>query len=171
MKRVLVIGSGGSGKTTFAGRLHERTGLPLVHLDALYWTSGWVATPAEQWEAVVSQLVQRPEWIMDGNYGGTLPMRMAAADTVVFLDVGRLRCLFRLALRRLRFAGRSRPSLPDGCSERLTWEFVRWVWTYPARRRPGILRQLEALGDRTRVVVLRTARDIETFLASVAPRA
>ncbi len=87
LKRILVIGSGGSGKTTFARRLAERTKLPLIHLDALYWRPGWDPTPDEEWRAKVAELVNTPAWIMDGNYGGTLNIRLAACDAVVFLDI------------------------------------------------------------------------------------
>src|SRR5438034_11750677 len=86
LKRILVIGSGGSGKTTFARRLAERTTLPLIHLDALYWRPGWDPTPADEWRARVEALANEPAWIMDGNYGGTLDIRLAASDTIVFLD-------------------------------------------------------------------------------------
>ena len=89
MRRVLVIGSGGAGKSTFAARLAARTGLPLIHLDACFWRSGWDPTPPDEWARRVADLMSRQEWVMDGNYGGTLDARLAACDTVIFLDVPR----------------------------------------------------------------------------------
>ena len=167
MQRVLVIGAGGSGKTTFARRLAERTGLPLVHLDALYWRPGWVPTPPEEWRALVEGLVARPSWIMDGNYGGTLDLRLAAADAVVFLDLPRTLCLWRVLARRLRTPGRNRPELPAGCPERLSWEFLAWIWTYPSRRRPNILRRLAPVMDAKQVTVMGSASEVEAFLAGL----
>lgn len=169
MKRVLVIGSGGSGKTAVARRLAERTGLPLVHLDALYWRPGWVPTPADEWRATVQQLVTADAWIMDGNYGGTLDLRLEACDTVVFLDLPRIVCLWRVLKRQLRYLGRVRPDLPPGCRERLSWDFLAWIWTYPVRRRGDILKRLAALAPRKRVVVLRSGAAIEELLAAGAP--
>jgi adenylate kinase family enzyme len=163
MRRVLVIGSGGAGKTTLAVRIAARTGLPLIHLDSLYWRPGWIPTPTDEWERTIAELVQRPLWIMDGNYGGTLEPRLAAADCVVFLDVPRLRCLWRLLKRRVRHAGRSRPSVAPGCPERLTAEFLRWVWTYPTRRRPGILARLDELRGDKAIAILRKPADVEHF--------
>ncbi|HZD05610.1 MAG TPA: isopentenyl transferase family protein, partial [Longimicrobiales bacterium] len=72
MRRIMVIGPGGSGKTTLSLRIAEATGLPVIHLDSLYWREGWRPTPTPAWEEVVSDLVRRPSWVMDGNYGGTL---------------------------------------------------------------------------------------------------
>lgn len=164
MRRVLVIGPGGAGKSTFARSLAERTGLPLIHLDTLYWRPGWIATPNEQWDRVVDELLTREAWVMDGNYGRTLPARLAACDTVIFLDFPRSVCLWRVAKRWWRYRGRSRPDLAAGCPEQLTWEFVWWIWTYKTRRRPGVLRQLAALPDGTSAAVLRSGRDARRFL-------
>lgn len=104
---------------------------------------------------------------MDGNYGGTLDARLAACDTVVFLDVPRLVCIARVIRRALRYAGRTRPDMAPGCPERLTWEFLAWVWTYPTRRRPDVLRRLAALPPETRVAILRTRRDVERFVEAI----
>lgn len=112
MRRVLVIGSGGAGKTTLARRIAARTGLPPIHLDALFWKPGWVPTPEPGWDAVVAELVTRDAWVMDGNYGRTLPQRLAAADTVIFLDYPRLRCIWRALRRSIRHHGRE--ALGDG---------------------------------------------------------
>jgi len=170
MERVLVIGSGGSGKTTVARTIAERLGVPLIHLDALYWRPGWTPTPPDEWERSVAELIARPRWVMDGNYGGTLGMRLAACDGVVFLDMPRRVCLWRILKRRVRYRGRRRPDVAPGCPERVTWEFVRWVWTYRKRRRGAILERLGALTG-CRVVILSSRREVERFLASLAPSA
>jgi adenylate kinase family enzyme len=168
--RVLVIGPGGAGKSTLARRLAERTGLPLVHLDALYWRPGWVEPPREEWGATVAALVTGERWILDGNYGGTLATRIAACDTVVFLDAPRSLCLRRVFGRWLSGRGRVRADVAPGCPERLTWSFLWWIWTYPRRRRGEVLARLAALRPGQEAVVLRSRGDVERFLDSV-PRA
>lgn len=160
----MVIGCGGSGKTTLSRALAQRTGLPLVHLDAEYWRPGWTPTPAEEWRARVARLAAEPRWILDGNYGGTLDLRLARADCVVFLDVGAVRCLSRVTARRFRHGGRSRPSLAPGCPERITLSFAWWILTYRWRRRPGIVARLAALGPETAVHVVATPADVRRLL-------
>jgi adenylate kinase family enzyme len=165
MQRVLVIGSGGAGKSRFASRLGAATGLPVVHLDACYWHTSWTPTPKDEWARAVGELAARDAWVMDGNYSGTLDVRIARCDTVVFLDVPRLVCLWRVVRRWLRHLGRTRADMAPGCPERLNWEFVQWIWTYPRERRPGILRRLGALAPGQRAVILRSRREIERFLS------
>ena len=130
----------------------------------MYWRPGWDPTPADEWRTKVEALVRTPAWIMDGNYGGTLDIRLAACDAVVFLDIPRLVCLWRVMRRQLQHGDRNREELPTGCPERLTWEFLKWIWTYPARRRGSILRRLEALEPRKRVYVLRSSREMDRFV-------
>lgn len=165
MRRVLVIGSGGAGKSTFAARLGARTGLPVFHLDALYWRPGWVSLPHDEFDAALDEVLAGERWIVDGNYSRTMERRFAACDTVVFLDVPRLVCLFRALKRRVRFHRRVRPDMAPGCEEKLDREFLGWIWTYPRRRRPKILRRLRELEGGKRVAILRTAADVERFLA------
>lgn len=164
MQRVLVIGSGGAGKSTFAKRLGECTGLPVIHLDALFWQPGWVETDRGEWAARVDELLRLDRWIMDGNYSGTLDRRLLAADTVIFLDLPRALCLWRVVVRRIRFRGRSRPDMRENCPERLSWEFLRWIWTYPHARRPRILERLNGIGDGRRVYRLISRAQVEKFL-------
>jgi adenylate kinase family enzyme len=167
-RRIIIIGSGGSGKTTLAKAIAARTGLPVIHLDRLFWHPGWVPTPDEEWDAVIDELVSREQWIMDGNYGRTLARRIAAADTVVFLDAHPFVSLWRIIKRRIQNRGRVREDVAPGCPERLNWEFVHWVLTFRGRRRPGILRALATARPDQRVVILRNARDVAEFLATIS---
>jgi adenylate kinase family enzyme len=169
MDRVLVIGSGGSGKSTVAKAIASRLGLPLIHLDALYWHPGWRATENSAWDAVVRELIDAPAWVIDGNYGRTLDIRLARCDTVVFLDLPRAVCLWRALKRRIVFRGRPRPDMAPGCPEQLTWEFLQWIWTYPVRRRPDVLQRLAGLGADQRAIVLSSNRAVRRFLDELNP--
>jgi adenylate kinase family enzyme len=166
MRRVLVIGSGGAGKSTVARRLGGLLGLPVVHLDQLYWKVGWIETEKTEWAEMVRQTIARDAWIVDGNYSGTLAERLEACDTVVFLDVPRVVCLWRVLLRTVRHYGRTRPDMPDGCPERLDVSFLTWIWNYPTRSRRKVLSLLSTCRDSKNVVHLRTRRDVELFLSA-----
>ena len=170
MKRVVIVGSGGAGKSTLATALGARTGLPVVHLDQRYWGPGWTPKPEAEWQAAVRELAAADEWIIDGNYSPTLPARLARADTVLFLDLPRLVCLWAVTRRALRYWGRSRPEMAEGVKENLRRSFLRWIWDYPSKSRPHVLARLAELPPEVEVVQLRSRRAICYWLASVPAR-
>lgn len=164
MKRVVVIGSGGSGKSTFSRQLGEVTGLPVVHLDKLYWHAGWVKTPADEWQAIVQRELDKPEWIMDGNFGGTRAMRLAACDTVIFLDLPRWLCMYRIVKRTIKYHKGTRPDMAEGCEERFDPEFLLWVWNYPSSGRKRVIQELDELADKE-IITLKSRTEVTDFLA------
>ncbi len=167
-RRVLVIGSGGAGKSTFSRELARVTGLPLIHLDRHYWHPGWVPTPEDAWNRRVAELIAQDSWIMDGNYANSLAARLARCDAVVFFDIPRLTCLWA-ALRRIvvhQFV--PRPDLPDGCPESVDWDFLKWIWNFPTRSRPRIVEALEQVSDD--VMVMRITRRRQTRVVLAAAR-
>ena len=172
MRRVLVIGISGAGKSTFSRRLAERTGLPLIHLDREFWQAGWKVTPRAEWRAKVADLAARDTWIMDGNYSGTLDARLPRADTVLWFDYPTLRCLGRVAKRIATTYGRVRPDLAPGCPEQIDWEFLRFVWDFNRKSRPLIVTALQQHNTHGATVkVFKTDRDARRFLAEAAPAA
>jgi len=142
MQRIMIVGSPGSGKTTLARQLGATLSIEVIHLDRHFWQPGWVEPPHDKWIKLQQRLVQRPSWIMDGNYGATQNIRLAVADTIIFLDMPRWVCLWRALKRRVQYHGRSRPDLPPDCPEVLDWVFLQYVWTYPQDRRPKIMQRL-----------------------------
>jgi adenylate kinase family enzyme len=140
VERILVIGCSGSGKSTLARRLSRELALPLTCLDRLFWQPGWRASPESEFTARVAQAVSGPRWVIDGNYTRTLPLRLARADCVIWLDVPRAACLARVLWRWARHAsprltGRTalpRADMAPGCPEKLDMEFLQWIWNFRA---------------------------------------
>ncbi|MEL7122101.1 MAG: adenylate kinase, partial [Bacteroidota bacterium] len=136
MKRIMIIGCGGAGKSTLARQLHEKTGLPLIHLDKHYWLPNWVESDKKAWKQKVQQFAHEEDWIIDGNYGGTMDIRLERATTVIFLDRSRWLCLYRVMMRLLKNKGQTRMDMGAGCKERFNWEFMSYVFHYNETRRP-----------------------------------
>ena len=174
MRRVAVIGPGGAGKTRLALELGRRLELPVVHLDRLYGRPGWEEPSRDEGRAEHAAAIAADAWIADGNYGSTMEERLAAADTIVFLDPPPALCVWRVAVRKARTLGRTRPDLAPGCIERLRPRATLAFWWYVARyrrtRRPGVLERIERHGEGKRVEVLRSRSDVERFLSAVPTR-
>ncbi len=163
----MIIGNGGAGKSTLARKLHQITGLPLIHMDQHFWQANWVDRDRLEWKAFVEEQTEREEWIMDGNYGGTMDIRLKKADTIIFLDRPNWLCIWRIIKRRLIYTGRTRPDMAEGCKERLTWAFVKYVFSYHKTRKPGILAKLATVKESQEVYILRNNKQIRNFLKEV----
>jgi adenylate kinase family enzyme len=125
-RRVVVTGLAGAGKSTFSRALSAKTGFPVIHLDLHFWKPGWVEPPDDEWRKKQRRLLADDEWIADGNYHGTLELRLERAETVVFLDTPWWTCAWRAFARGVR----KRPAgseLPDGCDES-AWRRLRSEW-------------------------------------------
>ncbi len=170
MRRVLVVGCSGAGKSRFSRRLAGATGLPWVELDHAYWRPGWTMPPRDEWLAKVAELCAEPAWILDGNYTSSLPIRLPHADTVILLDYPRLVCIRRVIGRIARDYGRVRSGLPEGCPEQLDIEFLRYIWNFNAKTKPRILAAVEQFGSHVIMHTLRSDRDAERLLAEVTAR-
>lgn len=169
MKRVAIIGSGGAGKSAFARALGERTALPVIHLDRLFWRPGWTEPPEDAWQAIHAELIQPDRWIIDGNYGSTMESRLVAADTVIFMDLPRLACLRGALQRHWRHRAGGRPDMAPGLKERIDFEFLWWIFRYPDTRRPAVLARLAKLPATTQVIRIRSRRQAREVLDSLAP--
>jgi adenylate kinase family enzyme len=163
---MLIVGPSGAGKSTLARRLGQKLGVPVIHLDALYWRPGWQETPKDDWARQVDELLARDSWILDGNYSGTFEKRIAAADVVVFLDFPRLHCMYGVMSRWWKTRGRVREDLGPGCPEKLPSPgFVRWIWNYPRKTRPKLMALLDAARPRTEIVILRSRDQVERWFS------
>ncbi len=165
MQRVLVLGCAGAGKSTLSIELARRTGLPLIHLDKHYWRPGWVEPTRDEWRAQVAALLERPSWIMDGNYGGTVAQRLARADTAIFLDFPAWRCLWRVIKRIALSYGRTRPDLAEGCPEHIDFPFFLYVLRFRRRSRPNL--EAALAGFSGRVIRLTAPGQVRRYLATL----
>jgi adenylate kinase family enzyme len=167
MRRVLVVGCPGAGKSTFARRLGTELGLPVIHLDFHYWLTGWQLPDAAAWREQVAALVTPPEWVMDGNYANTFDIRMPRADSMVWLDYPRAVCMRRAIKRMINGYGRTRPDLPPGWPEKFDLEFLRFVWDFPRTQRSRIPAGVDQFGGHLRVTRFGCDLDAENFLAAL----
>ena len=158
MRKVIVIGCPGSGKSTFSRALHHKTGIPLYHLDMMYWNPDKTTVEKRVFRKRLDEVLRKDEWIIDGNYGSTMELRMNACDTVVFLDYPLEVCLDGIKERR----GKPRSDMPwveTGEDE----EFIEFIKSYNREQRPKVMALLEKYGDKT-VFVFTSREQADAFL-------
>lgn len=162
MKRVLLIGSPGAGKSILAQKLAARTGLALIHLDDLYWDAGWVRVEHKLWLSRLAEALMGERWIIDGNYNSTLAQRLERADTVIILAPLREVCLARVIWRELSGVHPHMQGLKRGLPR---WEFIRYTWNFSAKV-PEMLKTVAAHRPQ-RVYVLQNDREVAEFLRTL----
>ena len=166
MKRILIIGSNGAGKSTFSRQLAERTHLPLIHIDKLYWRNSWEVTPRQEFEELVCAQTQKPEWIIEGNNIRSLEQRLKYADTVFWFEFPPALCLWNVLKRQLRYRGKVRPDLPDQCVSKLNLRFLRDVWRFNKKNHARIAQKLAA--SPAKVIHFSNYKQVKKYLSSQA---
>ena len=116
---------------------------------------------------IQNDLVKKESWIIDGNYGGTMDIRLNAADTIIFLDIPRTICIYRAFKRMLQYRNKTRPDMGEGCEERFSFEFFKWIWEYPKTKRPKILDRLKQLSKEKDVIILKSPKEVENYIENV----
>ena len=158
MKKIIVIGCPGSGKSTFSIALHDRTGIPLYHLDMLKWNADRTTVSRDVFMERLKKVLQADEWIIDGNYSSTMELRMQACDTGVFLDYPQEVCISGIEERR----GKPRPDMPWVETEEDA-EFMEFIKNYNLQSRPAVLELLGKYADKN-IVTFKSRSEAEEFL-------
>ena len=167
MNRIMIIGCSGAGKSTFARKLHAITKIKLIHLDQYFWQPNWVKTETIAWKEIVYRLTKQPTWIMDGNYGGTMDIRMKRADTIIYLDYPTWTCLWRVTNRTFKNWGKRRFDMPNGCEERFDLKFFHYVATFNHLRRKKLLNKLNQCNEEKKIFVFRNDKQANRFLENL----
>ena len=158
MKKVIVIGCPGSGKSTVSRALHNKTGIPLYHLDMMYWNADKTTVEKSVFLERLSVVLEKDEWIIDGNYGSTMELRMAECDTVIFLDYPLEVCLGGIKERR----GKPRSDMPWIETEEDS-EFIEFIKSYNEQQKPKVLELLEKYSDKN-IVNFKSREEADAFL-------
>lgn len=159
MERVTVIGCSGAGKSVFSKKLHQKTGLPLYHLDMLFWREEGTHLEPAEFNPALQRVVDTPAWIIDGNYSRTLPMRLERCDTIFFLDIPYELCLNGVLSRR----GKKRDDLPWIEPVELDEDFAEFIRSFESEKRPAILEMLESYPDKE-IHIFRSREEADTYL-------
>ncbi|MFF9016644.1 topology modulation protein [Streptomyces sp. NPDC014870] len=166
MKKVAIVGCGGSGKSYVARELGRILDAPVTHLDAAFYDDEWNELPMEKFAALQRELVARPTWVIDGNYNSTLQIRLEACDTVVLMDVSTVAALYGIFSRQFRHGAGHKG---NGVHNRIHWGVVKYVATYRRKMRPRVMAKIEEYASgRGDVVLLANRRQTRRWLRKAA---
>lgn len=164
--RIVILGIPGSGKTTLARKIGMRTGLQVIHLDAISHIAGWQEVPAEKLRHLLSDLIKKDGWIIEGETRLELETRLAAADTVIYMGLSRYICVLRTVKRLLLERRKVRTDVAPGCEDRLNGLFfvtLKWIWDFQRKHRTLAMEELDRLSQEKKVIRLMSARQLKQF--------
>jgi len=169
MQRVLIIGNAGSGKSTFSKKLAKKTDLPLIHLDKIYWRGDWEHLSREDFDSILQTELEKPQWIMDGNFNRTIPLRLTFCDTVFFFDLPTSTCLWGITKRILTNYGKVREDMGGNCAEyfdRQKPQLYKNVLSFNRQHRKAY-QKLLAGAEHAKVIVFKSRRQANQFLSQL----
>ena len=169
MKRILIIGNAGAGKSTFARALSQKLQLPLIHLDRLYWQGNWEHCSREEFNIVLQQELEKDCWIIDGNFNRTMPHRLSYCDTVFFFDLPTITCLWGITRRIFQHYGKTRQDMGGNCPERFDrqkWSLYRNVIGFNRKHQKDYCKLL-AQQNNVQCYVFKSHADVKAFLATL----
>lgn len=163
MNKILIIGCSGSGKTTLSKELSKRLNLPLVHLDKILWFDDWQKVSREQFDSVLLKELQKPSWIIDGNYNRTILLRLQYCDTIIYLDYSKYICIWSVIKRLILNIGKVRDDMGGNCIERFDMGFLKYIWNFNNQHRENYLNMLKSQKDK-KVLIFHNRQECSKFL-------
>lgn len=168
-KRIMVIGCSASGKSTFARRLGKITGLPVTHLDNLFWKSGWIEEDREVFRRKQQEVIDTDRWIIDGHYKSTMDIRLERADFVFWYRLSRYKCISGYIRRMLKgmIKKGGRPDITEGCNEKLDFEFMKYIWNFNKTQVKPTEELLKHYPN-IKVIIFNSRKQADKFLARLS---
>ncbi|MBR5873979.1 MAG: DNA topology modulation protein [Oscillospiraceae bacterium] len=163
--KIAIVGYSGAGKSTTARMIGEKYGIPVLFLDTVYHMAGWQVRPNEECIQIVSDfMAKNHSWVIDGNYKSILQAeRFEQADRILFFNIDRFTCFRQAFGRYLKYRGKSRPDMTEGCNEKFDLEFARWILKdgRTPQKVQGYKNMCQKYADK--VVVISNQKDLENF--------
>jgi adenylate kinase family enzyme len=171
MKKIILIGISGSGKSTFGRALSEKLQLPITHLDSIFHLPGGAMMDHALFKEKQIELMKQPAWILDGNYGSSLDIRVAEADTIFWLDFPPLLSTLQVLKRSWKYRKdkSTQPDMPEYFEEHLFsreyWDFIKFILTFNKYERPKIAKALQRKKPETTLIVFKNRKEVHAFLS------
>ncbi len=169
MKRILVLGNSGSGKSTMAKLIGEKLNIKVHHIDSYFWGPNWNPIPKTELKDCIREIIKNDSWVIDGNYSSSLDIRLKEADTLIYLNYPTSLSLYRVIKRRIMYHNKTRPDMGEGCNEKIDLEFLKWIIGFKRKNRPKLMKLIEENFDGD-IIFINNKSDYNKFVKELDER-
>ena len=169
-KKIAIIGNAGSGKSVLSKKLQPIFKLPVYHLDQYFWKPGWIEPDPQEYKQIHDAICNKEEWIIDGMNLRLLDYRASQADMIIFLNLPRAICFWRIFKRTYHYYGTVTPSSAPECNERVNrayFKFLKWVWNFKNRYPNKINEILKQYSSTKKIYILKSQKEIDQFIEKI----
>lgn len=163
MKRIIIIGGNGSGKTTFSIELAKILRIPLIHLDQIYWRDNWETIDSEEFDKILIKELIKPNWIIDGNYNRTIYNRIKYCDTIFYFDFSTIKCIYGITKRIIKNYGKSHFDMGGNCPEKFDLKFYYNVILFNKKYRKRYYEMLNKCKNKT-IIIFKNRKQVKSYL-------
>lgn len=157
-KKIMIFGRPGSGKSTFALKLHKATNIPIHHLDKHFYEANWAEREYQEFLDIQQAIVNEDNWIIDGNSTKSLEMRYAKADLVLYFNYPKWLCLYRI-FKRLFVKDKELDDRADSCKETVRWSLIKYMWGFENRVK-NLIDNLSAKYPEVKFIEVANGKDL-----------
>jgi adenylate kinase family enzyme len=168
VQKICIIGSPGSGKSTLAKNIGSLLDVEVIHMDTLFWKPNWVASSMDELADAQALHVGKDRWVIEGNYSKIWRSRFETADTIIFLDIPRYVCFYRVLKRFWQNRNQTRSDIGKDCPEKIDLEFLWFVWTYPSKRRWKAVQVIEEHSLEKETIILYNNNEVANFINKIS---
>ena len=167
MKKIVILGCAGCGKSTLAKKIGSKFNIPVLHLDTIYWKANWQLEDNDVFLNKQLEMLKKDSWIIDGNYRDTLDLRLKDCDTIIYLDYPRRVAIFGIYKRYFQYRNKQRDTIADGCHEKIDRSFFKWVWNFKKNAKPIIINKINQFQSEKKVYIFKKRRQLNKYLKSL----
>ncbi|QDR64713.1 hypothetical protein [Mammaliicoccus sciuri] len=167
MKKVVILGSSGSGKSYLSKKLSRELSIEVYHLDNLMRKSDWIPVSYKQKCDIQKKILSNDTWIIEGNYTNILDERLLEADTIIFLNINKYKCIFNVIKRTFIYRNKDRPDKPYNAIDKLNLHLLIWTWNFNKNEKPVIIKKVNKFSKTKRIIILNTIKNINNYFNNV----
>ncbi|MEX5962408.1 hypothetical protein [Mammaliicoccus sciuri] len=167
MKKIVILGSSGSGKSYLSKKLSKELNIEVYHLDNLMRKSDWSPFSYNEKYRIQELILENDSWIIEGNYTNILDKSFEEADTIIFLNINKFKCIFNVIKRTITYRNKDRSDKPTKSIDKFSLHLLKWTWDFDKNEKPLILKKVQRFSKMKQIIILKSTKNTNNFIKGI----